>query len=108
GVDPPLEKGKGGRHAADAGADDSDMSRLVHWDFTPDAFTTAVQRGISAVTKAAKSCAEPILLSKPSLFILAIISADCSAALIAALSFSTTSAGVPAGAQAPVQNSRDS
>src|SRR5262249_26452026 len=107
-VDAALEQGKGRRQPADAGADDSDMSRLLHGDFTPDAFTTAVQRGISAVTKAAKSCAEPILLSKPSLFMLAISSGDCSAALIAALSFSTISAGVPAGAQAPVQNSRDS
>jgi hypothetical protein len=26
-----------------------------YWDFTPEPFTTAVQRGISAATKAAKS-----------------------------------------------------
>src|SRR5438552_10256203 len=57
--------------------------RKIHCGCTPDAFTTAVQRGISAATKAAKSCGEPILDSKPSCFMLAIISGDCSAALIA-------------------------
>src|SRR5262245_17948525 len=36
---------------------------------------------------------------------LAIISGDCSAALTAALSFSTTSTGVPPGAHIPAQNS---
>src|SRR5215472_3679429 len=34
--------------------------RSTHCAVTPDAFTTAVQRGISAATKAAKSRAEPI------------------------------------------------
>src|SRR5215471_9594152 len=77
----------------------------VHCDFTPEAFTTAVQRGISAATKAAKSCDEPILDSKPSFFMLAIVSGDCSAALTAALSLSTTSTGTPAGAHIPAQNS---
>src|SRR5215468_11256627 len=120
-VDAALEQGKRRGQSTDAGADDNDLSRRVHGrlhtlrgtdgeprvhcDFTPEAFTTAVQRGISAATKAAKSCDEPILDSKPSFFMLAIISGDCSAALTAALSLSTTSTGTPAGAHIPAQNS---
>src|SRR6516162_6482894 len=55
--------------------------------------------------KPRKSCDEPILDSKPSFFMLAIISGDCSAALTAALSLSTTSTGTPAGAHIPARNS---
>src|SRR5262245_1175969 len=58
--------------------------------------------------KAEKSCGEPNLYSKPSFFMLAIVSGDCNAALIAVLSFSTMSGGVPAGAHIPAQNSRES
>src|SRR5262249_21729975 len=99
---PLPTRGRGGDRACQHGR------RSIHCAVTPDAFTTAVQCGISAATKAAKSRDEPILSSKPSFFMLAIISGDCSAALIAALSLSTTSAGGPAGAHIPAPNSRGS
>jgi len=54
-----------------------------YWDFTPEAFMTAVQQGISAPTKAAKSCAEPIFDSKPSFPMLTIISGDCATGMAA-------------------------
>jgi hypothetical protein len=53
--------------------------------------------------KAAKSRGEPGLPSTPSLFMLAIISGERSAALAAALTLSMTAAGVPAGAHSPTQ-----
>ena len=53
--------------------------------------------------KAAKSCGEPVLPSTPSRFMLAIISGERSAVLVAALSLSMTAAGVPAGAHSPTQ-----
>ena len=53
----------------------------------------------------AKSCGEPILASNPSLPMLAFISGERRLSLIAALSLSTISAGVPAGASTPAQNS---
>src|SRR5262249_18393131 len=87
-------------------ADDDDLFALAHCSFTPVDLTIAVQRGVSSLMKEAKSSAEPILASMPSLVMASFISGERSVSLIALLILPTTSAGVPAGARTPAQNSR--
>ena len=56
---------------------------------------------MSSAIAAPNACGVPARASMPSFARLARNSGDCSALLTAALSFSTTASGVPAGASSP-------
>src|SRR5262245_49938420 len=70
----------------------------------PAVLATALHFADSATTNCPNSCGEPGLVVAPTLASRSRIASDRSPSLIAALSFSITAAGVPAGAMTPVQN----
>src|SRR3981189_280902 len=84
----------------------TDHMRLVWWfhsALTPASLAIACHFGTSRTIKAANSSGVPGLASAASFLKRSCISADCSPALISALSLPTLSLGVPAGAMTPVQ-----
>src|SRR5688572_23495751 len=72
----------------------------------PAAFAAGAQASISSKMNLAKSCGDPTFGSKSSFFIAAFISGVAKPTLISLLSLLTMLAGVPAGAQNPVQSPR--
>src|SRR2546430_8934288 len=72
-------------------------------DTIPAAFAAVFQVSTSSTMSAAKSCDEPPLGSTPTFIKPFFISVVARAALISLLSRLTMSAGVPAGANSPVQ-----
>src|SRR6476646_9230329 len=71
--------------------------------FVPESLTRAAHFGASIAMKAAKSCGDPTFACALNRAKFVLISGDCRASLMAALSLPTIGAGVPAGPSTPVQ-----
>src|SRR4029079_5261941 len=77
--------------------------RAGYSSFAPESLTRAAHFGASIAMKAAKSCGDPIFACALNRAKFVLISGDCRASLMAALSLPTIGAGVPAGPSTPVQ-----